>query len=246
MQSGPFGGDQQIGARIADGRIIALIFLVDPLVARPHEADVQALLRIAQLAEIPTATNVATAELIAQSLAWEPQEHQAEPSCSEDSNTAFQPQLRNGERARTKDNNKLGLTFVVPPPAGGGPRRSCLIVTADARIVMPRSCSSGVSSNVTVLAVELMQTTISLLRHNFELFGVPGKAVHAAASSTAGSVKTYVSSAGEEALGLGIRPTYAQRRAGVSWVRQATVDALTQEAGIGAVSLLSIECPSQR
>jgi hypothetical protein len=49
-------------------------------------------------------------------------------------------------------------------------------------------------------------------------------------------------SAGEEALGLGIRPTFAQRRAGVSWVRQATVDALTQEASIGPVSLLSIEC----
>lgn len=98
VQSGPFGGDQQIGARIADGHITALIFLVDPLVARPHEADVQALLRIAQLAEIPTATNIATAELIAQSLAWEPQEHQAEPSCSADSNPAFQPQLRRVER----------------------------------------------------------------------------------------------------------------------------------------------------
>ena len=97
VQSGPFGGDQQIGARIADGRIIALIFLVDPLVARPHEADVQALLRIAQLAEIPTATNVATAELIARSFAWEPQEHQVEPSCSADSNPAFQPQLRRVE-----------------------------------------------------------------------------------------------------------------------------------------------------
>ena len=97
VQSGPFGGDQQIGARIADGRIIALIFLVDPLIVRPHEADVQALLRIARLAEIPTATNVATAELIARSFAWEPQEHQVEPSCSADSNPAFQPQLRRVE-----------------------------------------------------------------------------------------------------------------------------------------------------
>ena len=81
--------------------IAALIFLVDPLIVRPHEADVQALLRIAQVAEIPTATNVATAELIARSFAWAPQEHQAEPSCSADSNPAFPPQLRRiewGER----------------------------------------------------------------------------------------------------------------------------------------------------
>jgi len=69
VASGPHGGDQQIGARIVEGTLSALIFLVDPLNAHPHEADIQALLRVARLAEIPLATNLATADLIAANLA---------------------------------------------------------------------------------------------------------------------------------------------------------------------------------
>ncbi|MBB85325.1 MAG: methylglyoxal synthase [Deltaproteobacteria bacterium] len=69
VASGPLGGDQQIGARIVEGTLSALIFLVDPLTAHPHEADIQALLRVGRLAEIPLATNLATADLIAANLA---------------------------------------------------------------------------------------------------------------------------------------------------------------------------------
>lgn len=64
MQSGPYGGDQQIGARVAAGEIDAVIFLRDPLTAQPHEPDISALLRVCDVHNVPLATNLATAELI--------------------------------------------------------------------------------------------------------------------------------------------------------------------------------------
>ncbi|PYE54525.1 methylglyoxal synthase [Deinococcus yavapaiensis] len=59
--SGPLGGDQQIGARIAEDKVLAVIFFRDPLTAQPHEPDVTALVRLCDVHDVPLATNPATA-----------------------------------------------------------------------------------------------------------------------------------------------------------------------------------------
>lgn len=68
MQSGPYGGDQQIGAMVAAGEIDAVFFLRDPLTAQPHEPDITALLRVCDVHDIPVATNLASAEHLLRSL----------------------------------------------------------------------------------------------------------------------------------------------------------------------------------
>ena len=68
MKSGPMGGDQQIGAMLADGNLDLVIFLRDPLTAQPHEPDVSALLRLCDVQRIPLATNNSSAKVMLDAL----------------------------------------------------------------------------------------------------------------------------------------------------------------------------------
>lgn len=62
--SGPYGGDQQIGAKVAAEEIDLVVFLRDPLTAQPHEPDVSALLRVCDVHHVPLATNIVSAEIL--------------------------------------------------------------------------------------------------------------------------------------------------------------------------------------
>jgi methylglyoxal synthase len=69
MLSGPLGGDLQIGARLANGDIDAVVFLRDPMTPQPHEPDINALVRACDVHDVPCATNVATARLLLRQMA---------------------------------------------------------------------------------------------------------------------------------------------------------------------------------
>lgn len=66
--SGPLGGDQQIGAKVAQNEMDLILFFRDPLMAQPHEPDITALLRLCDVYGIPVATNMATAEILIKAL----------------------------------------------------------------------------------------------------------------------------------------------------------------------------------
>lgn len=69
FKSGPLGGDQQIGALISENKMDLIIFLRDPLASQPHEPDVNALIRLSDVYEVPLATNAGTAEVLIRGLA---------------------------------------------------------------------------------------------------------------------------------------------------------------------------------
>lgn len=69
FKSGPLGGDQQIGAMISEDSMDLVIFLRDPLASQPHEPDVNALIRLSDVYDIPLATNLGTAEVLIRGLA---------------------------------------------------------------------------------------------------------------------------------------------------------------------------------
>ena len=69
MLSGPLGGDLQIGAMVAEGKISAVVFLRDPLTAHAHEPDISALMKVCDTHNIPLATNLATAQIVIERLA---------------------------------------------------------------------------------------------------------------------------------------------------------------------------------
>ena len=84
FMSGPLGGDQQIGALVAQNEMDLLIFLRDPLMAQPHEPDIIALLRLCDVQGIPVATNIATAEILVKAVdrgdfAWRELVHKYKP-----------------------------------------------------------------------------------------------------------------------------------------------------------------------
>ncbi|WP_424236000.1 methylglyoxal synthase [Bhargavaea ginsengi] len=68
FRSGPLGGDQQIGAMVAENRLDLIVFFRDPLTAQPHEPDVSALLRLSDVYKVPLATNMGTAEVLLRGL----------------------------------------------------------------------------------------------------------------------------------------------------------------------------------
>ena len=75
MLSGPFGGDLQIGAQLAEGKVDCVIFLRDPMTPQPHEPDINALVRCCDVHDVPCATNMSSAKLLLSQLETEQHKH---------------------------------------------------------------------------------------------------------------------------------------------------------------------------
>lgn len=84
MKSGPLGGDQQIGALIAEGQIDAVFFFQDPMTAQPHDVDVKALVRLATVYDVPIACNESTANYMVSSPYFDKPESAPQPKSVEE------------------------------------------------------------------------------------------------------------------------------------------------------------------
>ena len=116
LESGPLGGDLQIGSRIAEGLIDLLIFFLDPLQCQPHDCDVKALLRIAVVRNVPVACNRASADFLISSPMMSTRYHRAVPDEQGDRPTTsdrdlqpFAPESSRQHLLRPQDRREAGL-----------------------------------------------------------------------------------------------------------------------------------------
>lgn len=120
LRSGPEGGDMQVGGRIVDGELDALVFLPDPDSAHPHEADFRALIRVALVANIPIALSAASAEHLAAAMSSAPAAMSSRPTAA--SEAVFQDiyQSSNGDRWRLCTTPSRRFVRHAANPASGG------------------------------------------------------------------------------------------------------------------------------
>ncbi|MEL7086306.1 MAG: methylglyoxal synthase, partial [Cyanobacteria bacterium J06597_1] len=153
MVSGPLGGDQQIGARLVTGHVVAVIFLIDPLYAQPHEPDIQALLRLCNVHDVPLATNIATAEAIATTLAQSRIAHLIFNPVSGQGDSQQELQLI---RQQLAPHMKLHVHTTTPDISAADLTRQAIALHPDLVI------ASGGDGTVSEVASELVGSTIPL------------------------------------------------------------------------------------
>jgi diacylglycerol kinase (ATP) len=151
--SGPLGGDAQIAAEVVTGQVVAVIFLIDPLYAQPHEPDIQALLRLCEVYNVPLAINLATAEAIATDLASTQMAH-----------LIFNPVSGQGNpdqallAIRQSLESRMHLYVHMTTPEIGAGQLAQAAIAAGADIVI----ASGGDGTVSAVAEALINTGIPL------------------------------------------------------------------------------------